>query len=188
MSERLIPAYLAGPDVFFPNAKALGAAKVQLAAKYGFEGLFPLDAELDLAGMDGPEAARAIFEANLDLMERAQIVIANISPFRGPGLDGGTAWELGWCHAKGKPAFAYSVSDATYVDRVLALFGGSRDTEQDADGLTIEGFGMADNLMIICGLAGGAPVLRAADPAASREEADMQAFEHCLKAAQKACA
>ena len=45
----MMRVYLAGPDVFLPNAAAIGAAKVALARRYGFEGLFPLDNALDPA-------------------------------------------------------------------------------------------------------------------------------------------
>ena len=34
--------YLAGPEVFHPNAAALGRQKQALCREYGFEGLFPL--------------------------------------------------------------------------------------------------------------------------------------------------
>ena len=35
--------YLAGPEVFLPDPLAMGAKKVALCAKHGFEGVFPLD-------------------------------------------------------------------------------------------------------------------------------------------------
>jgi nucleoside 2-deoxyribosyltransferase len=40
--------YLAGPEVFLPNANDIGAAKAALCAEAGFEGVFPLDTGLDL--------------------------------------------------------------------------------------------------------------------------------------------
>ena len=43
--------YLAGPEVFLPDAIAVGAEKCRLCAEYGFEGLFPLDASLELSGL-----------------------------------------------------------------------------------------------------------------------------------------
>jgi nucleoside 2-deoxyribosyltransferase len=35
--------YLAGPDIFMPDAKAIGDRKKALCARHGFEGLYPLD-------------------------------------------------------------------------------------------------------------------------------------------------
>ena len=36
--------YLAGPEVFLPDARVIGEAKARLCAAAGFEGIFPLDA------------------------------------------------------------------------------------------------------------------------------------------------
>lgn len=47
MSKRI---YLAGPEVFLLNAKEIGKRKKALCRKYGFEGVFPLDVEVDAGG------------------------------------------------------------------------------------------------------------------------------------------
>src|SRR5512138_113602 len=60
--------YLAGPEVFLPDALAVGARKAALCAQHGLEGVFPLDAQLDLSGLAKPEAARRISEGNERLM------------------------------------------------------------------------------------------------------------------------
>ena len=52
--------YLAGPEVFLPEARAIGVEKCRLAAEAGFEGAFPLDAQLDLARLPPAEQARRI--------------------------------------------------------------------------------------------------------------------------------
>ena len=39
-------AYLAGPDVFFPDASQIDSEKKRICAKYGLVGLFPLDNEI----------------------------------------------------------------------------------------------------------------------------------------------
>jgi nucleoside 2-deoxyribosyltransferase len=43
--------YLAGPEVFLPDALAVGAHKVAVCAEFGLQGVFPLDAGLDLASL-----------------------------------------------------------------------------------------------------------------------------------------
>src|SRR6476620_7652217 len=50
--------YLAGPEVFLPNAREVGEGKRRIAAEAGFEGVFPLDNALDLAGLSKTEQAR----------------------------------------------------------------------------------------------------------------------------------
>ena len=56
--------YLAGPDVFLPQPKAFAARKKALCDAYGFEGVFPLDAEIDAQGVDKRELALRISRAN----------------------------------------------------------------------------------------------------------------------------
>jgi len=67
-------------------------------------GLWPLDNPVGV-GLPAEQAA-SIFQANLAMIDQAQAVIADISPFRGPNMDPGTAFELGYAHARGLPIFA----------------------------------------------------------------------------------
>lgn len=134
--------YLAGPDVFWPNATELGAAKQQCCQQYGFEGLFPLDNTLDLSALSPYQAGLAIYHANIALMDRCDLIIANMTPFRGPSMDVGTAFEMGYIAALNKPVWGYSLDGRLYSDRVEGR-------KTDADGLSIEAFDMADNLMMI---------------------------------------
>lgn len=141
--------YLAGPDVFRPDAKAIAARKKALCAHYGFEGLDPIDQDAP-AGLSPAETASAIFRANSALMRRADGIVADLSPFRGPSADPGTVFELGFMAGLGKPAFGYSISAEPFLQRTAA-FGGVRGGDgqwRDAGGLVIEQFGLRDNLMI----------------------------------------
>lgn len=134
--------YLAGPDVFWPNATELGHAKKQRCLEFGFQGHFPLDTELDITAMEPFAAGMAIYRANIELMDQCDLIIANMTPFRGPSMDVGTAFEMGYMTAQNKPVWGYSLDGRIYSDRVEG------DTV-DADGFTIESFAMADNLMMI---------------------------------------
>jgi len=73
--------YLAGPDVFEPDAISIGEKLKKLASEYGFIGLFPLDNIISTQGAPY-EVARAIRDANIKLIESADIVMANLNPFR----------------------------------------------------------------------------------------------------------
>jgi nucleoside 2-deoxyribosyltransferase len=143
--------YLAGPEVFLPNAVEIGAAKKAICARHGLIGVFPLDNVLDLSGLSPPEAGRAIFRANVALMRTADAVIANLTPFRGPGCDPGTAFEVGFMHALGKPVFAYANTAQGHAARVAAFCETTRRADGrliDAEGLEVENFGLVDNLML----------------------------------------
>jgi nucleoside 2-deoxyribosyltransferase len=168
--------YLAGPDVFLPNAIEVGRRKVEICAGYGFEGLFPLDQD-DSVKQD----AAAIFAANCRLMDRADAGVFNLTPFRGPGSDGGTAFELGYMFSQGKPVFGYANSSRHYVERVEAIQGSVERNDGrpiDRNGLLVEDFDLYDNLMLVCSIreAGGALSLIDEDSVPAFE-----AFGVCLR-------
>jgi len=141
--------YLAGPDVFLPDAVEIGRRKAAICARHGLIGLYPLDNAVDLTA---PDASLAIFKGNEAMMDAADAIIANLTPFRGPSADAGTVYELGYMAGRGKLCFAYSNDPAIYAERVarsfeVTKFAGSHLI--DGDGLTVEDFGLPDNLMMI---------------------------------------
>src|SRR5579872_4183688 len=140
--------YLAGPDVFLPDALEIGRQKVDICRRHGLIGLYPLDNVIDRAAID---ASLRIFKANEAMMDQADAIIANLTPFRGPGADAGTVYELGYMAARGKLCLGYSNDPATYAERVRrSTTVISRDDRLvDADGLAVEDFGMNDNLMMM---------------------------------------
>ncbi|GAK45973.1 putative nucleoside 2-deoxyribosyltransferase [Tepidicaulis marinus] len=138
--------YLAGPEVFLEDAVQLAERKKAICAAHGLRGLFPLDAGLDLSGLAPQAAGLAIYEANIALIEAADACIANVTPFRGPSLDPGTAYEIGHMRGLGKPVFAYSNAPEHFAERTRLYCAASG--ERDAEGLLIEDFGLTDNLMI----------------------------------------
>ena len=111
--------YLAGPEVFLSNAKEVGEHKKALCKKYGFEGVFPLDNEVDARGKSAKELGLCISAVNEDLIKSCQILIANITPFRGPSADVGTAYEMGFAHALGKKVFAYTNVTVPFTERTI---------------------------------------------------------------------
>ena len=174
--------YLAGPDVFLPDAVEIGRRKVGICAAHGLSGLYPLDNAIDLSARD---ASLQIFKGNEAMMDAADAIIANLTPFRGPGADVGTVYELGYMTGRGKLCFGYSNDPASYVDRVRRLTAvSSRDgLLVDASGLTVEDFGLNDNLMMMhaLDLHGCALVTPQQTPADVWH--DLTAFEACVRLA-----
>jgi nucleoside 2-deoxyribosyltransferase len=172
--------YLAGPDVFLPDAAQVGEAKLALCRRYGFEGLFPLDNEVPPAGSK-PGQGLAIYRANVDLMSKADAVVANLTPFRGPSADAGTVFEVGFFAGRGKPIFAYSGDERRFADRTRSTHALTQDAAFDLEGLAIEDFDLPDNLMLPGAVeaSGGAWVARSGGEG---DIAAMEAFEACLKA------
>ena len=136
--------YLAGPDVFRPDAESWAQAAKTLCARYGYKSLTPLDHR--------ETTAEGIFKANIELIKKAQIVVANLDPFRGAEPDSGTVFELGYAHALGKKICAYLMSPASTVARVEAFEGRpsriNKGRRVDSTGWAIEDFAMPVNLMI----------------------------------------
>ncbi|BAR59722.1 hypothetical protein NK6_6570 [Bradyrhizobium diazoefficiens] len=87
--------YLAGPDVFLPDAVEIGRRKAEICERFGLTGLYPLDNEIDLTA---PDASRQIFCGNEAMMDAADAIIANLTPFRGAGADPGTV--RAWLHGR----------------------------------------------------------------------------------------
>lgn len=143
-----IVVYLAGPAVFRRDAAAHGERLKALCAARGLHPLWPLDN----AAHGAPAAmARMLVEKNCAMIRAAAAVIADISPFRGPNMDPGTAFEIGFASALDKPVFLYSASRHTLFQRTAANF----DLEQnesgkffDVDNMEVEDFDLAENLMI----------------------------------------
>src|SRR5690606_36302755 len=112
--------YLAGFDVFRPDAREWGETLKDLCSKYGFKGLYPLDnaAPRHLAG---PELAQWIYRANIGLIVRADMVAANANVFRGMEPDSGTMFEVGYATALSKPVWAYTDDARPLVRHVGAI-------------------------------------------------------------------
>lgn len=134
--------YLAGPDVFYPDAKARGLALQAVCAAAGWEGLYPLDATLP---PDCLEPSRAIYLANRALIDRADAVVANLRDFRGMEPDSGTVWEVAYAIAKGKPVVGYLPDARPLRDRLGDRCPGGL----DAEGCVVEDFGLPLNLMLV---------------------------------------
>jgi nucleoside 2-deoxyribosyltransferase len=179
--------YLAGPDVFLPDAAAMAAEKKRLCARHGLEGVFPTDPRPDPAADAAPEPWYAIYLRNEAHIRACDALVANLTPFRGPSADAGTVYELGFMRALGRPVLGYTNEPADFAARTLRTLGNHarRNAEgrwTDAEGLALEEFGLTDNLMIDGGIrAAGGILVRRQVPEAARWT-DLAGFEACLKA------
>ena len=133
--------YLAGPEVFLSNAAEIGQRKIAMCRERGFDARFPLVPLADLPPGTAEERGHEVFERCLDMLCECDLLIANMTPFRGVSMDVGTAVEMAYMFAKGGrqgnggPVFGYTNVIEDYGARV------SRDS------LHVESFGFADNVM-----------------------------------------
>lgn len=169
--------YLAGPDVFLDNATEHAKKLKSICSSFGFEGVFPLDVSFKCVPCEGegsihvptaqPEyqacsncngtgslaTAEKIFKANVELIRSCQGVLANMQPFRGPSMDVGTGWEMGFAYALGLPIVGYSPDQREYFDRVRqyrTYTKGVSPPDPFFDPTMVEDFKLHDNLMLDC--------------------------------------
>ena len=144
--------YLAGPDVFLENALDIAGQKKDLCAKYGCTGVFPLDNVVEFAGRELHDIGMDIYLKNIELMDKCDAVIANMTPYQGVGMDTGTAFEMGYMRGVGKPVYGYSNVAENFTTRQRDAF----DYFVDGDGharakdthMMLENFDFVDNLMM----------------------------------------
>ena len=103
MSKRV---YFAGPEVFLSNAREIGVLKRRICERHGLVGVFPAEEEdaCDTA-LPPAEQGLAISRAMERVMRGCDAMIVNLTPFRGPSADVGSAYEMGFMRALGRAIF-----------------------------------------------------------------------------------
>ena len=133
------------------------------------------------------EAALRISAANEALIRGCDLVIANITPFRGPSADVGSAYEMGFMRALGRTIFVYTNDDRPLLDRVASICGAVRarlgGEHEDPDGMAIEPFTLQDNLMLVGGVIASGGCLVAQRASHAERYTSLVAFECCVRQA-----
>ena len=177
--------YLAGPDVFLPDAEALGGRKKEICARFGLIGLFPLENESNEArGGSGMPPSLRVFRGCTEMMEDADAVIANLTPFREASADAGTVYELGYMASRGKICSGYSNKRDRYADRIERASSVAPDcgglVSLDCEGHVIENFRLADNLMIVHAVEAFGHPMMVPDSEPADIWRDLILFEKCV--------
>ncbi|WP_035054777.1 nucleoside 2-deoxyribosyltransferase [Andreprevotia chitinilytica] len=159
--------YLAGPGVFRPDALDWGNRLQAACIAHGWRGLYPLDGGVP-AGLTKPEQRRWIFNANCKLIRQADAVLADLRAFRSQSEpDSGTAFEVGYAQALGKPVWLCLPTELQGQDLIARVGSG-----QDIAGNAVEDFAAPLNLMLWEAAAG---VVYADEP-----EAAVAQFAQCF--------
>jgi len=180
-----IKVYLAGPEVFLPNAREQLDYKITLARTAGLIPVSPGDLVIPPQPTK-QQFGHAISEIDERMMDSADAIIANLTPYHGINADTGTCYELGYMCAQGKHAFAYTNVADNLRTRTVDYYRGDVHTDANgrlrgSDGLAVEDVDMVDNLMMQGGIErrGGQVVVHAAAP--EHLYTDTTGFEVCLK-------
>src|SRR5690606_39043377 len=119
------------------------------------------------------------------------LIIANMTPFRGPGMDAGTAFEMGFMRALGKPVLGYTNDGRLFAERTRAFLGIARGAgghphgDADPDGMLIEDFAMVDNLMMHGAVVASGGEIAVEDVAGSARFTALAAFERAVLCARE---
>ncbi len=188
--NRMTPrVYLAGPEVFLANAREIGLRRRAICERHGLMGVFPADEEeASNPSMTPPERGLAISRAMEQVMRTCDAMIVNLTPFRGPSADVGSAYEIGFMRALGRPIFAYTNDDRPLFDRVVEYCGGTvreqpTGEHEDSDGMAVEPFILRDNLMLEGGVIASGGCLIAGLAAHVERYTSLAAFERCVSEA-----
>lgn len=147
--------YFAGPDVFLPNYDDICSQIKDICRSSCFRPLLPGDQRLS--------SSLEIFQYNLNLINQAAGVIANLNPFRGPvEPDSGTVFECAYAFSLRKPVFGV-LADKGDLKTRLANAGVNIDYRGLCPGgWEVENFGRPLNLMLFHGLEAICPSLEEA--------------------------
>ena len=162
--------YLAGPMVFYPDAEATFRAMKRICARHGLAGVAPTDNQAALRGIKpGKTLMRAIVKADLALMDRLDGGLFCLDGFRrAPDMDPGTAFEIGYMAARGKPGCGWTADGRSYPLKVAAYFrrnfgatlhtadpnrrGGTSGAARDPDDILVHSQGCVQNGMVHVGI------------------------------------
>lgn len=147
--------YLAGPEVFLPDADRRLDELVACCRAHGVAGVRPSDGGLGGARAPaGTAMAQRLYDENVALLRGCDAVVANLMPFRGPvEPDSGTVFEVGMAIALGKPVAAYLPEPRLpYAERVRRHLPTRVDAcgalWDECQGMRVEAFGEPLNLML----------------------------------------
>lgn len=87
--------YIAGPDVFRPDAQSWAESVRTLLARHGHQALIPLDGE--------EVTAAGIYRNNLELIRSADAILANLNPFAAMSLIRAPALRWAWLSRRANP-------------------------------------------------------------------------------------
>jgi nucleoside 2-deoxyribosyltransferase len=148
-----VKVYLAGPEVFSHDAPVIFEKAVKFAKEIGLVPLSPFDAVPASHVKNDVSMAKKIYQGNVGLIDECDVVVANLSSFRGSEPDSGTVFEVGYAIARGKKVIAFIEQESHYYEKVMKVSrifrdesGGWRDEQQR----WVEEMGMQFNLMIAC--------------------------------------
>lgn len=147
-----LDVYWATPLVFSPQSEPIIAAEKQRLQAWAHEQgvalqlLSPIDTALE----QNCCVDESIFLSNTAMIAQAQVVVADVSPFRSLEPDVGTAMQIGMATAQGKSVYLYSNQAQTSLqDAYQAQMDAQGYVNFNGHPTQVENFGHPINLMLM---------------------------------------
>ncbi len=154
-----IQAYMAGPWMFgSPESVSDFKARVRFFCERDLNGavwpLFPMDPvvmDLMAMGIDDPAGPAEIAAHRRRHIACCDVIVADVTPFRGVQPDPGTVLEIGFAHGAGKGVWLYSekpiprLRDRLWAEGLISVYISK---DRDRDGYLIEDFGLPVDTML----------------------------------------
>ncbi|MDR3204282.1 MAG: nucleoside 2-deoxyribosyltransferase [Deltaproteobacteria bacterium] len=133
--------YFAGPDIFWPDYSEKILFIKNLCRLNNLDCLYP--------ELENNISAQEIVEKDLSLIRKADLVVANLNPFRGQEPDSGTVFECGYAYAKGLTVIGYLKDRRDMLTKLRQWpLGPTNNSLLCQDGSLVEDFGKPLNLML----------------------------------------
>jgi nucleoside 2-deoxyribosyltransferase len=156
--------------VFLPDPGSIFARMKAICDGLGLTGTTPLDNQAGLEGLPpGPDLIQRIVRADIELMRSVDAGVFCLDGFRrGPEMDAGTAFEIGYMQGLGKPLAGWTADPRPYPRKVQDYFsevfglalaatlpgssGGTSGLTRDPDGMLVHSEGCVQNAMVHVGI------------------------------------
>jgi nucleoside 2-deoxyribosyltransferase len=158
--------YIAGPDIYHPQNLEIAESKKSICARYGLDAVLATDFLAGVQFVGKAADAAPLFRERLKIIRGCDALIADMTPFRGPGMDPACALEMGIMAGLDRPVVGYTLDPTPYADRMSRLH-----VEIDESltrvgprlvapsGMVIEDFSLPDAVMTAgAALARGVPI------------------------------